>query len=124
MTSTKKRILVVENNKDILGLISIILDGAGYEYCLLPNELNIFNRIVEFNPNAILLDIIRPTIEGTELCRLIKEAETTKHIPIIVLSTHPKVENVKDICADEVVEKPFDIDDLLGTIEEQLSEAS
>ena len=56
--------------------------------------------------------------------RQIKEAEGTKHIPVIVLSTHPQIHKVKDVCADEIVEKPFDIDGLLEALEEQLKENS
>ena len=116
----KKRVLIVENNKEILELISIVLEDAGYDLSLYLNEQGIFEHIVEFKPDAILLDIIKPTIEGTELCRQIKEAEGTKHIPVIVLSTHPQIEKVKDICADDIVEKPFDIDGLLSALEEHL----
>ena len=119
----KKRVLVVENNKEILELISIVLEDAGYDLSLLLNEQGIFNHIVDFKPDAILLDIIKPTIEGTELCRQIKEAEGTKHIPVIVLSTHPQIEKVKDICADDIVEKPFDIEGLLEALNEQLKAA-
>lgn len=116
----KKRILVVESNRDILELISIVLDEAGYNYSLYANEKDIFEHIVEFKPDAILLDIVKPTVEGTELCRQIKEAEGTKHIPVVVLSTHPQIERVKEVCADEVVPKPFDIDTLLETLKDQL----
>ena len=116
----KKRILVVESDKDILELISIVLDEAGYDYSLYSNEKDIFEHIVEFKPDAILLDIVRPTVEGTELCRQIKAAEGTKQIPVVVLSTHPQIERVKEVCADEVVPKPFDIDTLLETLKDQL----
>ncbi|MFA6277197.1 MAG: response regulator [Pedobacter sp.] len=116
----KKRILVVESNKDILELISIVLDEAGYESSLYANEIDIFEHITKFKPHAILLDIVRPTVQGTELCRQIKAAEGTSHIPVIVLSTHPQIERVKEVCADEVVPKPFDIDTLLETLIDQL----
>ncbi|MEJ5996084.1 response regulator [Pedobacter sp. Du54] len=117
----KKRVLVVENNKEILELISIVLEDAGYESSLYLNEKGIFEHITEFKPHAILLDIIKPTVEGTELCRQIKDAEGTKHIPVIVLSTHPQIEKVKEICADDIVEKPFDIEGLLFALNEQLN---
>jgi len=117
----KKRVLVIENNEEILELISIVLEEAGYELSLWSNEHGIFEHICEFKPHAILLDIIKPTIEGTELCRQIKEAEGTKHIPVIVLSTHPQIEKVKDICADDIIEKPFDIEGLLAALSEQLN---
>ena len=120
----KKRILVVENNLDILELISLVLGQAGYEVSAFINEKDIYDHVSEFQPDAILLDIIRPTIEGTELCRQIKEAEGTSHIPVIVLSTHPQIRKVKEVCADEVIEKPFDIDGLLEVLAEQLQTAS
>lgn len=120
----KKRILVVENNRDILDMISLILEEEGYEASLYTTEKNIFEHIVDFQPDAILLDIVKPTIEGTELCRQIKEAEQTSHIPVIVLSTHPQIQKVKEVCADEVVPKPFDIDALLEVLAEQLRDAS
>ncbi|MFD0941284.1 response regulator [Pedobacter boryungensis] len=120
----KKRVLVVESNKDILELISIVLEEAGYKISLYRSEKDIFEHIVEFKPDAILLDIVKPTLEGTELCRRIKEAEGTNHIPVIVLSTHPQIERVKEVCADEVVPKPFDIDTLLETLNDQLGNNS
>lgn len=120
----KKRILVVENNKDILELINLVLAEAGYEVDAYKSEGDIFEKITAFEPDAILLDIVRPTVEGTELCRQIKEAEGTTHIPVIVLSTHPHIAKVKEICADEIVNKPFDIDGLLETLKEQLQQAS
>lgn len=120
----KKRILVVENNKDILELIAMVLDEAGYESSLHTNENFLFEKIVEFNPDVILLDIVRPSVEGTELCRQIKEAEGTNHIPVVVLSTHPQIQKVKEVCADEIVAKPFDIDGLLDILQEQLESAN
>lgn len=120
----KKRILVVENNKDILDLISLVLDEAGYEVNLYQSETNIFEKIIIFQPDAILLDIVKPTTEGTELCRQIKAAEGTSHIPVIVLSTHTQIHKVKDVCADEVLEKPFDIDGLIEILNEQLKDSN
>ncbi|MEE1944333.1 response regulator [Pedobacter sp. KR3-3] len=120
----KKRVLVIENNRDILDMISLVLEEAGYEASLYTTEQNIFEHIIAFEPDAILLDIIKPTLEGTELCRQIKEAEQTSHIPVIVLSTHPQIQKVKEVCADEVVPKPFDIDALLEVLAEQLENAS
>lgn len=116
----KKKILVLEKNKDILELIGVILTEEGYELDLISSDKEVFNHIKNFGPDAILLDIIQPTTEGTAICQAIKNAEDTSHIPVIVLSTHPKAEVVKEICADEVVHKPFDISFLVSVIEQQL----
>jgi DNA-binding response OmpR family regulator len=119
----KKRVLVVENDRAILALIEILLEEAGYELRMFSNDQNIFNNIVEFKPDIVILDILQPTLAGTELCRQLKAAKTTCHIPIVALSTHPKIEKVKEICADEIVPKPFDIDGLLDILAEQLADA-
>ncbi len=116
----KKKILVLEKNKDIADLIHIILTDEGYLVELLSSNDSIFDHIKKFHPDVILLDIISPTAEGTELCEAIKAAEETNHIPVIVLSTHPKANIVKEICADEVIPKPFDISNLISIVEEQL----
>jgi response regulator RpfG family c-di-GMP phosphodiesterase len=63
---------------------------------------------------------IHPTAEGTAVCEAIKATDDTSNIPVIVLSTHPKAEIVKEICADEVVNKPFDVSFLISVIEQQL----
>lgn len=118
----KKKILVIEKNEAILDVIEHILTDEGYEVRLSLTEDNIFDQILNYKPDAILLDIIRPTVEGTELCRNIKAAETTKHIPVIVLSTHNKAASIKDVCADEVINKPFDVSFLLNMVEKHLAE--
>jgi DNA-binding response OmpR family regulator len=116
----KKKILVLEKNKDILELINIILTQEGYEVDLISSEKEVFGHIKTFVPDAILLDVIHPTPEGTAICQAIKAADDTSQIPVIVLSTHPKAEIVKEICADEVVNKPFDVSFLISVIEQQL----
>jgi DNA-binding response OmpR family regulator len=120
----KKRILVVENDPSILEVITIVLEDAGYETLSFRNQQDLFNHVVSFHPDAVILDIIKPTPEGTELCEQIKAAENTSHIPVIVLSTHPSIEKVKEICADEVVHKPFNIDGLLEVVQDQLRRVS
>jgi DNA-binding response OmpR family regulator len=120
----KKRILVIENDLNILELINIVLEDAGYKTLTFQNQNNLFRHVVDFQPDAVILDIIKPTPEGTELCEQIKAAETTSHIPVIVLSTHPRIEKVKEICADEVVHKPFNIDGLLEVLQDQLRSVS
>lgn len=118
----KKRILVVENDASIREMVTSLLADEGYYVKTCNTEDKIFEEIEHFSPNLILLDIVKPTEKGTEMCRILKAHSKTKHIPVIVLSTHPKVaETIKNVCADEVIPKPFDIYDLLNTIELQLS---
>jgi DNA-binding response OmpR family regulator len=118
----RKKIFIVENDASILDIVSALLLDEGYEVSAAGTEDKILEKIELFRPHLILLDIVRPTEKSTELCRALKANNRTKSIPVIVLSTHTKVaETIKKICADEVIPKPFDIFDLLNTIELQLS---
>jgi DNA-binding response OmpR family regulator len=116
----KKTILVVEKDEGILEIVNLILLDRGYVVKGLRSEKGAIEAILTARPCAIILDIVAVTTEGTELCRLIKEHPEIKHIPIIVLSTHPKAVEVKGICADDVISKPFDIDELIACVERQL----
>jgi len=118
----KKRILVMEKDAAILEIVSYVLIEADYDVKALNAEEGIFEQIYNYKPHAILLDIVAPTLKGTEVCNTLKANPKTKQIPVIVFSTHPKVtETIKQVCADEVLPKPFDIDELLNVIETSIS---
>ena len=121
LAKMKKKILVVESDRDIREIISYILKEEGYEPILCNPEADIIQMIQLNEPAAVFLDIMEITERGTELCRVLKAGKQTSHIPVIVLSTHPKIERVKEICADEVIKKPFDIDVLMDVLKEQLA---
>ena len=117
----KKKILVMEKDDSILEIVVFVLQDAGYDVKGLCSEDDIFDHIARYNPHAILLDIIVPSAIGTEICNKLKVDEKTKHIPVIVLSTHSKVtQTIKEVCADDVLPKPFDVDELLRAIEAQV----
>jgi DNA-binding response OmpR family regulator len=102
--------------------VSLILEDKGYEVKALNKESRVLAVSEDYKPDVIILDIIRPSEEGTLLCLALKKDPKTKHIPVIVFSTHPKLLTVlKEVCADEVVPKPFDVAELVHAVEMQLS---
>ena len=115
----KKTVVVIERDIEILNIVDYILTERGYNVISFQNGDKAFEKIIEIQPDGILLDIIKPSDEGIKLCLAIREAEKTKNIPVIALSTHPKAVAVKGICADEVLSKPFDIDELVAAVDEQ-----
>lgn len=115
----KKTVLVIEKDDDILYIITSILAEQNYNVVASKTEIDAIPKIKKLKPHAILLDIINPTTEGTALCKAIKATKEIKHIPVIVLSTHVKIEAVKKICADEIIPKPFNIDELVSVVEKQ-----
>jgi len=115
-----KTILVIENDEHVTEVITLILQEQGFEVIALKSELGIISSIIDLQPAAILLDIISVSETGTELCRLINTTKSISNIPVIVLSTHPRAHQMKEICADDVVLKPFDIDELMAAVDRQL----
>ena len=116
----RKRILVVERDEDIIRLIGYILEEEGYLVSLSRTEEGILDWVIKEQPDAILLDIIKPTVEGTALCNAIKSVKSIKHIPVIVLSTYSQIKSVNIECADDIINKPFDISELINVIEDHL----
>ncbi|GGI23361.1 response regulator [Pedobacter mendelii] len=117
----KKKILIIERDQYIQDIVSLILTEAGYIAITSKSDEDILQEILTLMPDGILLDIIKPTKEGTKMCLIIKETENTKDIPVIVLSTHPNSMAIKEICADDVLTKPFDIDELIAILDKQFT---
>jgi len=118
----KKKLLVVEKNKDIVEILDYILSTEGYEVEVLRDPENLENYVRHYKPHAIILDVIVVKSSATDVCKNLKKNVSTSNIPIIVITTDSQVSAViKEICADEVIDKPFDIYTLLETIENQLA---
>ncbi|WP_423147846.1 response regulator transcription factor [Rubrolithibacter danxiaensis] len=116
-----KRILVVEDDQDILYLIEFLLTQEGYEVITSLTGLGIVEQIENEHPDLILLDIMLPGIDGRDICRDIKRNAKTKEIPVVMMSAHVDISRtIRDVGADDFIAKPFDIYNLLGRIERQL----
>lgn len=117
-----KKILVVDDEPDILEFLQIVLQEEGYVVIITDKgddveKLPIMNNL----PDLILLDVLLSGKDGREIVRYLKRQEETKHIPIIMFSAHPNAEQtVEEAGAEDFVAKPFDIDFLLKKIEQYL----
>ncbi|SKB48469.1 response regulator [Daejeonella lutea] len=118
----RKNLFIVERDPDILNILTHIFQDHGYVVTPFSAEFGVLERIQNEKPDAVLLDIIRPTAESTILCREIKADPELKYTPIIALSTHMEPHKIHSICADKVIGKPFDISDLIDAVESELAE--
>lgn len=106
----KQKILIVDDEADILTLLEYNLEKAGFRVISAndgPDAVEITNRE---KPDIIILDIMLPSMEGTEVCKILKGGDVTRHIPIIMLTA--KGEEVDRIVgfelgADDYITKPF-----------------
>jgi len=120
-----KRILAVDDNKDILEILKYILEDSGYEVDTLSDGHHFIDHIHEYAPDLILLDIMLGDMDGRELCRDVKASEETHDIPVIMISASHRLTDTMMKCKpDDFVEKPFDIKVLLNSVERQLNRAA
>lgn len=113
------RILVVDDDVDILETIELILEIGGYEVEPLLNAENLFERINSFKPNLIILDIALGKLDGRVLCSEIKSSPKTSGIPVLLMSAlydSHDISLMKDK-PDDFMPKPFKMDVLLKKIE-------
>ena len=122
MQSSQKKILVVDDEPDILEFLQIIIEEAGF--LVVTTEKGDYLEKLENGslPDLVLLDMLLSGKDGREIVRQLKSQEKTKHIPVIMFSAHPSAEKTARAAgADDFVEKPFDIDVLLEKIQHFIS---
>jgi DNA-binding response OmpR family regulator len=111
-----KRILLLEDEKNILDLMQEILEGEGYNVIAF-NQYESVEEIIEFAPHLILLDIRLSNGYGHLLCEDLKANPKTSHIPVILVSGAGNLEKIaKDYNADNFLAKPFDMEDLINMV--------
>ena len=111
------RILVVDDEPDIVSTLQLILDFEGYDVLLAYDGREALDQARTGRPDLIITDIMMPRMDGLELCRALRAGPETRDIPIIVLSS---IEPEGEVCWDAHVLKPSDVDALLGTVRAQL----
>jgi DNA-binding response OmpR family regulator len=113
---SNKKILVAEDDQDILFILDMILNDAGYKVEPLPNGTSIVNGKKDW-PDLFILDKDMPTIDGLAICKYLKLNSQTRHIPIIMISAYHKLKKkAKDAGVDEFIEKPFELKELLDKV--------
>lgn len=112
-----KRILIVDDDLAILDVLKIILEDKGYEIDVLEHGGKIVEKIESYKPHLILLDNWLPDITGSEIIRKMKAEEKTRRIPVVIISANQDLRKItRDSGADGSLAKPFNIEDLLSTV--------
>lgn len=111
-------ILVVEDNDDLLLLLRLILESAGYQVKTVDNGRDALAHIEQHKPQLILMDIMMPEISGLQVARKIKEQSDYKALPILLVSAVDRLEDEQLLKskADGIIYKPFDLDDLVSRV--------
>ncbi|MBN1207826.1 MAG: response regulator [Myxococcaceae bacterium] len=122
-TSSKKRVLVVDDFDDAREMYAEYLEFAGFQVETARNGAEAVEKAQEASPDIILMDLSLPVMDGWEATRLIKGDSRTRDIPVMALSGHVLAgseNNAKEAGADEFVAKPCLPQDLENKIRSML----
>ncbi len=115
----KIKILIVDDEEDVVRATAFRLDMLGYDVLLEPDGDLGFQTAVSEIPDLILLDIMMPGIDGLTMCQMLKQRPDTAHIPIIMLTAKTMMGDIEKAFAanaDDYVCKPFEWEELFGKI--------
>lgn len=121
MEKNPKRIYVADDDEDILQILALMLQTKGYAVTTSRNakEISTFNK--KNSPDLVLLDIWMSGVDGADVCKELKENPQTSHIPVLFISANSDIQEITKLHhADGFIKKPFEMQDMLNTIQETL----
>ena len=126
VSSIKSRILVVDDERDIVDLIGYHLSKSGKEIISAYNGAEALEKIKESRPDLMILDVMMPELDGYEVWKTLRHQgdPATRDIPVVMLTARVEVEDkIKglSIGADDYIANPFDLKELVLRTENLLS---
>lgn len=121
----KKKILLVEDEKNIVLGVTICLRSAGLEVAVAEDGAEAIKKLETDKPDLVLLDLVMPKLNGLDALQTMKENEATRDIPVIVLSARAQEEDIQramELGAADYMAKPFRPEELLAVIKQVLTE--
>ena len=122
---SRKKILLVDDSSTILMMEKFILRNDPYILVTASNGEEAVRKAATELPDLILLDVIMPRMSGFEACRLIRDNDALKHIPIIMVTTRGESANVETgwlVGCTDYVTKPINAVELLAKVRSFLTE--
>ena len=124
--SDRKKILVVDDEEDILHFLELVLREKGYEVVTAGGGHEALTQAQIERPDLVLLDIMMPQMDGWEVLKLLRVDEETSHIPVAMLSARTeakdRVQGLQEGAVDYIC-KPFSLKELLSKIEQVFAAA-
>jgi len=112
-----RKIMLVEDDQAIREFLVIFLESENYDVRSFSTVNEFLNRDHSDLPDLYLFDVMLPDGSGVDLCKEIKQSHHNNGIPVIIMSAHAQLDQLKDLCEpDDFIAKPFDIDTVLGRI--------
>ena len=120
LESGRRKILVVDDDQDLVELITDVLERDGrFETRSVNNGFDAGMMVKDYRPDLIVLDVMLPDINGKEVCQRVRRDETMDDVRIICISgivEADKIEELRVAGANDFMQKPFEVDKLLERI--------
>lgn len=123
----KKRVLLVEDERDYCEALRIRLESSGYNVLEAADGVAGLEMARCHQPDLVILDLMLPKMSGLNVARLLKEDQSLKHIPIVMLTARAQSTDKQiglALGADAYLTKPVDSGELVGTIEKLIADPS
>ena len=118
----KKKILIVDDEPDMVYSLKLTIENAGYETTIANNGQEALKKVREEQPDLIVADVLMPVMDGFEFYKRLKQNKVTAFIPVIILTARGHMEDAfKVVGVDDFFAKPFENDILLSKIKRLLS---
>jgi CheY-like chemotaxis protein len=123
--SQKKKILLVDDSQTVLLMHQLLLADRGYELLTARDGQDAVETAMAERPDIIFMDVLMPRVDGFAACQELRAHESTRDIPIIMVTTRSEPQNVQrgfeSGCSDYIT-KPFNVNELLDKLERYLGE--
>jgi DNA-binding response OmpR family regulator len=119
-----KRILIVDDEPNIVAALEFLLQKNGYAVKVAANGEDALAQLDAFKPDLVLLDVMMPKVSGYEVCQRMRAQPQWRHIKIVMLSAKGREVEVSkgmSLGADLYVTKPFSSAELVATVDDLLS---
>ena len=117
LESGKRKVLLVDDDVELVELISDVLDKDGrFDVRIANNGFDAGMLVKEFRPDLVILDVMLPDINGKEVCQRVRKDHTPEEVKIICISgmvEEDKIADLKAAGANEFLHKPFEVDTLI-----------
>jgi DNA-binding response OmpR family regulator len=122
LTKIMKRILIIEDEQDIVDIATMILEDEGYEVCSFTEFRDYESKVTDSHADLVLLDLNLQGYHGRDICKYIKGNEDLKKTSVVLMSANRDIQAVKEEAgADGYICKPFDLTDFIDTVKKYIN---
>jgi DNA-binding response OmpR family regulator len=119
-----KKILIIEDEQDIVDIATMILEDEGYEVSSFTEFSDFETKVADSRADLVLLDLNLNGYSGEQICRYIKASSHLKQTSVVLMSANKNIREVKeDAGADGFICKPFDLSHFIDTIKEHINKS-